>query len=350
MRYFEVFAVAVAVSAGLTPLVRRLAFRIGAVDQPTGGRKIHTRAIARLGGLAVAAGFIAATLIFLDLDRRLLGLLAGAGLILAIGVVDDIYNLKPWVKLIWQAVAAAVTLAGGIGISALTNPFGQTISLTWGRRLINLGGLHFHITPIGNLLSLLWIVGLVNVINFLDGIDGLATGVSGIAGFIIFLLALAIGQPAVAIIALALAGAAAGFLPFNFSPASIFLGDSGAYFFGLILALLAIYSGGKLATAFLVLGFTIIDGLLTVLRRLYRRRSPFRADRTHLHHLLLDSGLSQRQTVLVFYLFSLVFGLIALVSGSLIKLVAIIVLAITLAILVHFLLRNGQKSSQGSQE
>ena len=350
MRYLAVFVVAAITSAGLTPLVRRLAFRIGAVDQPTGGRKIHTRVIARLGGLAVAAGFVVATVIFLHLDRRLLGLLAGAGLILAVGVADDIYNLKPSVKLVWQTIAAAVALAGGIGITALTNPFGRTISLTWGRRLISLGGLHFHITPIANLLSLLWIVGLVNVINFLDGIDGLATGVSGIAGFIIFLLALAVGQPAVAIIALALSGAAAGFLPFNFSPASIFLGDSGAYFFGLILALLAIYSGGKLATAFLVLGFTIIDGLLTVLRRLYHRGSPFRADRTHLHHLLLDSGLSQRQTVLVFYVFSLLFGLIALVSGSLIKLVAIIVLVVTLAILVHFLLRNGPKRPADTRE
>ena len=343
MRYLEVFLLAAATSAALTPLVRRLAFRIGAVDRPTGGRKIHTRAIARLGGLAVAAGFGAATLVFLPLDRRLLGLLAGAGLILAVGAIDDIYNLKPWIKLVCQLVAAVVTLAGGIGISALTNPLGGAIGLTWGRTLVSLGGLRFHITPLANLLSLVWIVGLVNVINFLDGIDGLATGVSGIAGFVIFLLALAIGQPAVAVIALAVAGAAAGFLPFNFSPASIFLGDSGAYFFGLILALLAIYSGGKLATAFLVLGFTIIDGLLTVLRRLYHRGSPFQADRTHLHHLLLDSGLSQRQTVLIFYLFSLTFGLVALVSGTLIKLVATILLVVMMAIVVNVLLRRGPK-------
>lgn len=349
MRYGWVFAVALGVSLAATPLVRRLALKIGAIDHPTGGRKIHHQAVARLGGLAVAGAFMVAVGLFVHLDRRLGGLLAGAIIILAIGAIDDVHSLGPRTKLIGQFLAAAVTLAGGIGISAITNPFGGSVGLTWGRFALSFGSLHFHITPVANLLSLIWIVGLINVINFLDGLDGLATGVSAIAAFVLFLLALSVGQPLVAVLALALAGAALGFLPYNFFPARIFLGDSGAYFLGLILALLAIYSGGKLATAFLVLGFTIIDGLLTVLRRLYHRRSPFVADRTHLHHLLLDSGLSQRQTVLILYGLSLSFGLVALVSGALIKLIAAGVLAILIMILAASLLSGDSKSKKARE-
>ncbi len=343
MNYGLAFVVATGLSLAITPLVRRLALRLGAIDRPTGGRKLHARPTARLGGLAVAVAFVASILIFVPIDRRLVGLLAGAVVILAIGAIDDLRGLKPWVKLAGQFAAAGLTLAGGIGISAITNPFGHSLALDWGRFALHLGSLRFHITPIANLLSLIWIVGLINVINFLDGVDGLAGGVSAIAAFILFLLALSVHQPLVAVMALVLAGSALGFLPYNFAPASIFLGDSGAYFLGLILALLAIYSGGKLATAFLVLGFTIIDGLLTVLRRIYHRNSPFKADRTHLHHLLLDYGLSQRQTVLALYLLSLVFGLVALLASALIKLIAVIVLALLVTILVTSLLQRRSK-------
>jgi UDP-GlcNAc:undecaprenyl-phosphate GlcNAc-1-phosphate transferase len=268
--------------------------------------------------------------------------MAGAVIMLVVGAIDDRRSLGPWTKLAWQIVAALAVLAGGIGITALTIP-GGFISVEWLKTSIDLGIVQFNVAPVANLLSIIWIVGMINAVNFLDGVDGLADGVSAIASFCLFLLAVSVGQPVVALLALALTGAALGFLPYNFFPAKIFLGDSGAYFLGLVLATLAIYSGGKLATAVLVLGFTVIDGLLTVLRRLARHQSPFTADRRHLHHLLLDVGCSQRQTVLVYYLLAATLGLIALVSGTTVKLILFGLLIIGTAALAAILLKQVPK-------
>lgn len=348
MSYLLAFALAMGISMLLTPVVKRLAFAIGAVDRPVLSRKIHTKPIARLGGVAIFAAFLIPVLIFLPLSRPLLGLIGGITLLLVIGVIDDVKGLSPWVKLFWQFVAASVTLAGGIGIYNLTNPLGGVIALDWGRFAVDLGWWRFHITPVANLLSLLWMVGLINAINFMDGLDGLAAGVSGIAAFIIFLLSISAGvdQPEVALLAIVLVGATLGFLPYNFYPARIFMGDSGAYFLGLSLALLAIYSGGKLATATLVLGFTILDGIWTVLRRLYRRTSPFKADRGHLHHLFLDAGFSQRVAVLTLYGFSIIFGLVALGGNSFSKLVTLGVLVVIMTLLTLTLLVISLKRSK----
>ncbi len=339
MRYLLSFALATLISCLLTPYAIKLAKIWGAVDQPDGDRHIHAKPTARLGGVAIAAAFITTVLVMAPINRQLLALLVAAMVLVVVGVIDDRRGLSPWVKLIWQLVAAGIALAGGIGITAISKPVGGYIDITWGRFLVDLGPIRFHITPLANFLSIVWIVGLVNAINFLDGIDGLACGVSAIASFFLFALALAVHQPAVAVIAMACFGAAVGFLPYNFFPARIFLGDSGAYLLGLVLALVAIYSGGKLATAVLVLGFTIIDGLITVLRRLYRRSSPFKADRSHLHHLLLDFGLSQRQTVMLYYLLAIALGIVALLSGTVVKIAALGVLSLTTVLIAAILIR-----------
>lgn len=345
MNYLLAFALAMAFGLLLTPVARFLALKFGAVDHPTGGRKIHTRPTPRWGGLAIAGAFTITALVWIVFDRQLASLLGGALIVLIVGVIDDVRPLGAWVKLAWQVVAAVVVLAGGIGIYTISSPAGGVIALDWFRTAIQLGGLSFHITPVANLLSILWIVGMINAVNFMDGVDGLADGVSAIASFCLFLLAVSVDQPVVAILALALTGACLGFLPYNFYPAKIFLGDSGAYFLGLVLAVLAIYSGGKLATASLVLGFTIIDGLLTVLRRLYNHKSPFEADRTHMHHLLLDMGLSQRQTVAVYYLVAGALGVLALFSGTVMKLVIIGLLALGTATLAAVLIRRSKTTS-----
>lgn len=349
MKYAGALVIAALISWLLTPAVRRLAITTGALDRPDGDRKRHSGAIPRLGGLAIAAAFVVTVLIFVPITRPLVGLLAGTVVVVAVGAIDDRHSLSPWVKLGWQLVAAGLALAGGIGISAISKPFGGAQALDLGRFNVNLGWLHFHVTPLANALSIIWIVGLVNAVNFLDGIDGLATGVSGIASFFLFLLALKVHQPAVALLAITLTGASLGFLRFNFFPATIFLGDSGAYFLGLILALLAIYSGGKLATAVLVLGFAVIDGLITVLRRLLRRGSPFRADRSHLHHLLIDFGLSQRQTVMLYYVLAVTLGLIALASGTLVKIAAIAVLGVVTVLGGAILIRLAERTTQKSR-
>lgn len=331
MWYFWLFGGAFALTVVLVPFIKYLAQRLGAIDLPDGGRKIHTLPVARLGGLAIAGSFLILVVAWFPLTRQLVGLVLGAMIVAAVGAVDDVRRLSPWVKLGWQIVAAAVVLASGVGIAVLSNPVGvafnlDAVKLTVGR---------WQIAVWAELLGLVWIVGLTNTINFLDGLDGLAAGVSGIAAFILFLLSIGprVNQPLTAGLAITLAGAAFGFLVYNFYPAKIFMGDSGAYFLGLVLATLSIFSGGKLATAFLVLGFPILDALWTVVRRLSRRVSPFTADRKHLHHLLLEAGLSQTRAVLVLYFFSVAFGLVAIFGGGREKLIAI---AILVALLVGF--------------
>lgn len=344
MSYLVAFILAAALSYVLTPVAKKIAFKIGAIDLP-GERKIHAKPIARFGGLAIFVPFVILVLFNLRISRSLIALLAAAFILLVVGIVDDIRGLSPGVKLVCQIVAAGVALAGGIGIIRLSNPWGGAIPLDAGRFAWEWGGIKFHITPIANTLSILWMVGVINVINFLDGLDGLAAGVSGIAAFIIFLLAVSakVAQPEVALISIVLAGALVGFLPFNFFPAKIFLGDGGAYFLGIVLAMLAIYSGGKLATASLVLGFTIIDGLWTVFRRLRAGKSIFKADSRHFHHMLLEAGLSHRASVLLLYGISLMFGLIAVWGGSKIKTLAAASLAILVFAAIWFLTRRAIK-------
>jgi UDP-GlcNAc:undecaprenyl-phosphate/decaprenyl-phosphate GlcNAc-1-phosphate transferase len=333
------FGLAFVITAAVTPAVRRYALAHGIVDHPVGGRKIHTRAVAYLGGLAIFMGFLITVAALLPMSRQLVALVAGCTILVIVGIADDARSMSPWVKLGFQFFAAGVALAGGIGVTAIRNPFGGMIDFTIWRFGVNILGLQFHVTPIANALSLLWMVGLANTINFLDGLDGLASGVSGIAAFIIFLLAVGphVHQPMVALLAIILAGAALGFLPYNFYPARIFMGDSGAYFLGLALAMLSIYSGAKLATAVLVLGFPIVDALWAAIRRLAKRKSPFRADRQHFHHLLIDAGMGQRQAVLTLYAVALSFGTVALVAGSFAKLVALVVLIFVMAVAIAVL-------------
>jgi UDP-GlcNAc:undecaprenyl-phosphate GlcNAc-1-phosphate transferase len=348
--YLLGFGLAFAVTVALTPLVRRYALAHGIVDRPDGGaeaggagRKIHRAPVPYLGGTAIFAGFLLAVLVLMPLSRQLAALLVGCAILVVVGVIDDMRGLSPWLKLMFQFMAAGVALAGGIGITAITNPFGGVIDLSMGRFAVDLGPVHFHFAPVANALSLLWMVGLANTINFLDGLDGLASGVSGIAAVVMFALAVGphVHQPAVALLAIILAGAALGFLPYHFQPARIFMGDSGAYFLGLCLAMLAVYSGAKLATAVLVLGVPIIDSLWAVTRRLAKRTSPFRADKKHFHHLLLDAGMSQRQAVLTVYAAAAIFGVVALMSDSMGKLVALAALAFLMAAAIGALIFVG---------
>lgn len=332
--YLIGFGLAFAVTAAVTPLVRRYALAHGIMDRPDdSGRKIHMRPVAYLGGVAIFAGFLIGVVALMPISRQLAALILGCAILVVVGVVDDIRGLSPWVKLAFQFLAAGIALAGGIGITSITNPLGGEFNLSAGRFAANVGTFHFHVTPVANVLSLLWMVGLANTINFLDGLDGLASGVSGIAAVVMFAAAVGprINQPLTALLAIILAGAAFGFLPYHFYPARIFMGDSGAYFLGLALAMLAIYSGAKLATAVLVLGFPIADAGWTAIRRIAKRTSPFRADRRHFHHLLLDAGMSQRQAVLTLYAVSAIFGAVALMAGSFEKLVALIVLMVLMS-------------------
>ncbi len=336
MIYFVAFLASFLLVLIMTPWVKSLSERIGAVDHPAeAARKVHQKIMPRAGGIAIASAFVILSLILFPgaPTQAYWGALTASLMVFAIGLVDDIHRLSPWVKLVGQFGAALVAIVGfGLWVEVISNPLGQQIALnatriTFFRTAIPLGSMLF---------SLIWLVGMTNTINFLDGLDGLASGVSAIAALILFLVSISpkINQPATAILALILLGASLGFLRYNFFPAKIFLGDSGAYFLGMMLGSLAIISGAKLATALLVLGVPVIDALWSVVRRLAKGKSPFSADRGHFHYILLDAGLSQRQSVLVIYGLALAFGLVALIGGGMTKLLALITLAIIVALLM----------------
>jgi UDP-GlcNAc:undecaprenyl-phosphate GlcNAc-1-phosphate transferase len=293
------FVLAFAASLGLTPLVRALAPRLGAMDAVQAARKIHARPTPRLGGVAIVVGFFV-PLMLVPLWRRDLAFLGGhrflalsvGGLCIALlGLVDDLRGLTARPKFAVQFAVALGLYLVGHRIDAVSHPFGGAID-------IGLWGLP---------LTLLWVVGIVNAMNLIDGLDGLAAGVAAVMVGLTFAMALHRGDLAMALTMAALGGAVGGFLVFNFPPATIFMGDTGSMFLGFVLATSALDSGQKSSTtvAMLVpvvgLGLPIVDTLGSMLRRARRGRPMFSADREHVHHRLLSAGLGHRQAVLVLY-------------------------------------------------
>jgi len=285
--------------------------------------------VRRLGGIAVWLTFLIVFLGFVDLTPPRLALLVGMTLLFLMGLVDDIYNLSPITKLVWQIGAVAIAVGLGLHIGQVTNPFGGVIVLS----------------PIWDyLLSGFWLLIVVNAVNMLDGLDGLSAGATSIFSIIIFFLSLfmIVNQPTTAMMAVILLGTMLGYLGWNWYPAKIFYGDAGSNMVGFIMGALAIVSGGKIATAALVLGFPIMDLLWAALRRIKQGRSPFAADREHLHHLLFDLGLGQRTVVALIYLLTLGFGLAALASGTWLKLIILAVVVLVLAGIIRLVLHFKQ--------
>src|SRR3990172_1080492 len=354
--YFWLFLACAILSYLLTLLVIRLADKWRIYDLPS-PRKIHAKPIPRLGGLAIFGAFLIIILFSVvfrpDLfhfspwiwwhviDKRLFWVILGAIVLVIVGVIDDVKGLNPFTKLFWQIAAAVMVVISGVGIDMIRNPFGgPMIALNQFQIPIHFYGYIYHFVVIGDLFVIFWIVLMINIVNFLDGLDGLAAGVSLIAFLVLFFLSLtpAINQVSTALLCLIIAGTLAGFLPKNFFPAKIFMGDSGSMFLGYMIACLAVISGGKVATSLLVLGFPILDGLWVVGRRLIHKKSPFVADKKHLHHRLLSVGLSQRQVVLIIYAMSAIFGGVALMSQTREKFMALISLIILMVFLGLFLI------------
>ncbi|MGB9791722.1 MAG: glycosyltransferase family 4 protein [Thermacetogeniaceae bacterium] len=289
-------ALAFGLPLAVTPLIRALALRAGAVDRPD-ERKVHREPVPCWGGLGICLGFAAAVLLSVPLSREVAGLLLGGLVALAVGMVDDWRELSPWAKLAGQVAAALVAVAFGITIDFVTNPFGGVIGL---------GRLSIPVT-------VLWIVAITNAINLVDGLDGLAAGIAAISAGTIAVVSLGEGEPLVAIMAVLLAAASLGFLPHNFR-GRIFMKDAGSLYLGFMLASLSALGLTKSATAFslmlpiLILGIPIFDMLFAIARRVLQGRPIFSPDRGHIHHRLLDLGLSQRQAVLLIYGVNLLLG------------------------------------------
>jgi len=298
---YQGFIIAFLISLAVTPVIRKLAFRFGAVDRPD-ARKVHSGLMPRMGGLAVYLAFTVTVLIMGDLTESMKGLLIGGTLIMLLGLADDIKDISPRVKLLGQVIAAAVLVAFGIQVDFITNPWGGTFSLT-----------HFGIN-FGIPLTILWIVGITNAVNLIDGLDGLAGGLASIAALTLAVVGWVNGQMWIVLPAVILSAAVIGFLRYNFYPAKIFLGDSGSLFLGFMLAGMSVIGLTKQAAMFsvfvpvLIFGIPIFDTLFAILRRYINNQPIFSADKEHLHHRLLAIGLSHRQTVLAIYVVSCLLG------------------------------------------
>lgn len=325
------FIVSFAFTFATTPLVRRFAFKIGAIDIPKDNRRMHKKPTPRIGGLAIIFGFTVATLCFAQPSRQLYGTLAGAAIIAVMGVIDDCKNLPAKLKFVIQIIAALVVVfAGDIKIDVFTNPNFLSDNPYW-------------VLPewLSVTLTVIWIVFITNAVNFIDGLDGLAAGVSAIMSISLVFISIRVGEYPIAILGIALMGSCFGFLPFNFNPAKIFMGDTGSTFLGFMLATLSIqgvfksYAVISFAVPLLILGLPLFDALFAMIRRILRGQSPMTADRGHLHHRLVDMGFSQKQTVFILYAISGVLGITAVLlaeSGVLRALLLVICVLILLLI------------------
>ncbi|MCS6800778.1 MAG: MraY family glycosyltransferase [Chloroflexota bacterium] len=301
--YLIVAAVAFAVGTLALPLAHRFGVAQGMIDLPRPG-EAQERPLPRSGGYALYAGFFAGLLAAIVLFPRypgewlrLAGLVAGALLILPVAYLDDRYRLSPWPQFGMQVAVALVAVLFTIQIDMV--------------RRIELPLL------IAVPLTVLWIVGMINTVNFADGVDGLAGGVGAIAALTLFLVSVIQGQHSIAALPLALAAASLAFLRWNFFPSRLILGTSGATLIGFLLAVFSIIGGAKIAAALMVMGLPIADVASVILYRLLQRRSPFKGgDRAHLHHRLLDLGLTQRQVVYLFYALTAFLGGLAISLGA----------------------------------
>lgn len=342
MFYLVLLIVSAIVAGIITPAVIYAGRRFGILDYPGDPRKIHTKPTPLLGGVAP---FVALFLIILFITlflpdffgkeiayKKLLGVFVG-GLVLIIGgALDDRFNLKPRMQMFFSVLAVIVVVASGIGIREITNPFGGTISLVWWEQILFWWqGIPYRLTLPADIFTFVWLLGMIYTTKLLDGLDGLVSGLTTIGSVVILLLAATTMwyQPEVGVLAAITAGSFLGFLFWNFNPAKIFLGTGGSTFSGFMLGVLAVISGGKIATALLVFGIPIVDVVWVILRRVFfEKSSPIKADRKHLHHRLLETGLTVRAAVLILYLFAASFGALTLILQSRGKLAALGILFI----------------------
>jgi len=344
------FVLAALLTLVTTPLVRRYARKLGMVDRPE-ARRVNKRVIARGGGIAIGFAFITVSLVMLGLNqiaglhfideskvglREAAALLGGAALAVGLGFLDDKYQLRARWQFLGQFVLAGLAVGLGMVVTLLNVPFAKGGSL-------QLDGV------LASVITLIWIVGMINSMNFIDGLDGLSSGIALIAALTLGVISLGVGtgkvEPYVALFCFILAGALAGFLRWNFHPAKIFSGTSGIMCVGYVLAVLSILGAAKIAVALLVLGVPIMDTFWITIRRVATGHSPFAADRGHIHHRLLDLGLSHRGTVLTIYAVCGLLSLLSLVLSGTGQMYAFLGLVVLFGLMLFLIERLGGSDS-----
>lgn len=300
--------IAVVFSAIFTPIVKKIAVSLKVIDIPKDNRRVHKKPMPLLGGLAIYFSFILTLILKTGpLTSQEKGIIIGATIIVIGGFLDDKFDIKPWQKLLFQLGASIALIFYGVMIFRITNP-------------VTSSNLYIDVKTFSIPLTIIWVVGITNALNLIDGLDGLAAGVAFISCITILIIALLNSRVEAAILTSILAGSILGFLPYNFNPASIFMGDTGAQLLGFLLAAISIEGAVKSAAAFaiavpiLALGIPIYDTLFAVIRRKINGKPIMQADKGHLHHRLLAMGLSQKQVVMIMYLISAVLGTFAIIA------------------------------------
>lgn len=301
------FVLALGISYLATPWVRRLALRLNVMVHP-GGRRVHAQPMPLWGGIAIFAGFVLAVLLVMrfnpqydEFGSKMLGVLVAGAVVVTVGLLDDMKEFSAAIQLLAIILAGAILMAFDVKIQFLTSPFGNTDMIVLP-------------TVVSYLVTISWVFMVTKTVDFMDGLDGLAAGIGAISSGILAIMAFYAVQPHVALMAAALSGACIGFLRFNFNPAKIFMGTGGSQFIGFALASIAIIGAFKVAAAIalvlpiLVFGVPIFDGLFVIFKRFRDRRPLHVADKSHLHHRLLEKGLSHKQVVIIIYIMSAVVG------------------------------------------
>jgi UDP-GlcNAc:undecaprenyl-phosphate/decaprenyl-phosphate GlcNAc-1-phosphate transferase len=327
-KFYFLHVIAIITSLIFTPIIKKIAVKINAIDVPKDNRRIHKKPIPLLGGAAIYISFIIGVFIKKgDITTEELAIILGATIILFGGILDDIKDIRPMQKLTIQFIASLCLILMGVKIQLITNPFSDTMPF------FNIG---LFSTPI----TILWVIGVTNAINLIDGLDGLAAGVSLISTLTILFISILLQRNTTAFLTAILSGAILGFLPYNFNPASIFMGDTGAQLLGFLLAAISIKGAIKSAATFtivvpiIILGVPIFDTLFAMIRRKLNGKPIMQGDRGHLHHRLLDMGLSQKKTVLIMYGISAVLGMIAIIAVQINNLNSYFLLGIVIILVV----------------
>jgi len=350
MIYLAAFCLSAGLAILITFLVIKLAIKYDILDKPRsdeGNRHIHKKPVALMGGLGVFLAFFITIIIeifFTDsflggflLPKHLIVMLVGGGILILGGILDDKFTLNPSRQIIFPIVSALLVIIGGIGIEYINNPFGNPLCLDQIQlTLFSYQGIPYQIILLADIFAFVWILGASYTTKFLDGLDG---SITTVGAFVIFILSLTqnVAQPETALLSITLVGALVGYLVHAWHPAKIFFGEGGSLFCGFMLAVLAILAGSKVATALLILGIPILDVIWVIGRRIFQKKSPFMADRKHLHFRLLDVGFSYNQAVLFLIAITVVFGFSSLFLQSQQKLIALIILGVIMVVLAAIL-------------
>lgn len=335
MKYFILFFIAMVISFALTPLVKRLAVKLGIIDIPKDARRVHNKPIPLIGGLAIYISFTVMLIGTGIFTKEKLALLIGGTIILIGGLLDDKYDLRPVQKLIFQISGALVLIFMGVEINLLTNPFTKYISFLNLEKWLSI--------PV----TLFWIVGVTNAFNLIDGLDGLSSGLALISSVSMLIVSMITGRDESVLLNSILSGAILGFLPYNFNPASIFLGDTGAQLLGFLLSSIAVIGAVKSATAItlavpiIVLGVPIYDTAFAIIRRKINGKPIMQADKGHIHHRLLAMGFSQKKVVIIMYIISGSLGLISILASTMNSKVSYIFMIIVIVVLFLLAIKLG---------